>query len=60
MYNVKNLGSKTFDSHILMHYFTPKNDVSLAKESQKHLSKDDSKNGVIDQGKYRKIFSERK
>ena len=37
-----------------------KKDVSLAKEFQKHLSKDDCKHGVIDQGKYRKISSKRK
>ena len=60
MYNVQLLGSKTFDLQILMHSCTPKNDVSLAKEFQKHLSKDDCKHGVIDQGKYRKIFSKRK
>ena len=29
----------------------------MAKESQKHLSKDNRKHGVIDQGKYRKISS---
>ena len=45
--------SKTFEKHILMHYCTPKKDVSLAKEFQKHLYKDDHKHGVIDQGKYR-------
>ena len=32
-------GSKTFDSNILMHSCTPKKDVSLAKEFQKHMSK---------------------
>ena len=37
-----------------------KKDVSLAKEFQKHLSKDDRKHGVIDQGKNRKISSKRK
>ena len=60
MSNVQLPVSKTFDSQILMHYFTPKNDVSLAKESQEHLSKDDRKHGVIYQGKYRKISSKRK
>ena len=34
-----------------------KNDVSLDKEFQKHLSKEHSKNGVIDQGKYSKIYT---
>ena len=43
-----------------MNYCTPKNDVSLDKEYQKHLSKDDRKHGVIGQGKYRKIPSKRK
>ena len=31
IYNVQLPGSKTFDSHILMHSFTHKNDVSMAK-----------------------------
>ena len=43
--------SRKFDSQILMHSFTPKNYVSLAKEFQKHLSNDDHKHGVTDQGK---------
>ena len=43
MSNVQLTGSRTFDLHILMHSFTPKNDVSLSKESQKHMSKDDHK-----------------
>ena len=37
--NVQLPGSIFFYSHTLMHYCTPKNDVSLAKQSQKHLSK---------------------
>ena len=49
MSNVQLPGSRTFDSHILMHSCTPKNDVSLVKEIQKHLYKDDRKHGVIDQ-----------
>ena len=57
MYNVQLPVSKTFDSQILMHSCAPRNDFSLAKESQKHLSKDHRKDGVIDQGKYRKISS---
>ena len=40
-----------------MHSCTPKNDVSMAKESQKNMSKEHCKYGVIDQGKYRKISS---
>ena len=59
MSNVQLPGSKTFDSQILMHYCTQKNDVSLAKKFQKHLSKENLKHGVIDQVKYRKIASER-
>ena len=43
-----------------MHSLTPKNDVSLSKELQKHMSKDDRKYEVIDQVKYRKISSKRK
>ena len=43
-----------------MHSLTPKHDVSLAKEFQKYLSKDDRKHGVIHQGKDRKISSKRK
>ena len=39
------------DSQILMHSSTQKNDVSLAKEFQKHLSKEHWKHDVIDQGK---------
>ena len=44
-------GPKTSEKQIIIHSCTPKKDVSLAKEFQKHLSKDDYKNGVIDQGK---------
>ena len=55
MSNVQLLGSKTFDLQILMHSCTPKNDVSLAKEFQKYMSKENRKHGVIYQvntGKY--------
>ena len=55
IYNVQLPRSRIFESHILMHSCTPKNDVSLAKEFQKHLSKDYHKYGVIGQVKYRKI-----
>ena len=51
---------KTFDSQILMNYCTQKNDVSLAKKFQKHLSKEHRKNGFIDQGKCRKRASKMK
>ena len=57
MSNVQLPGSNVFDSHILMHSCTQKQDVSLAKEFQKHLSKDDRKHGFIDQGKYSKRYS---
>ena len=50
MSNVKLPGSKTFDSQIIMHSCTQNNDVRLAKEFQKYLSKDHWKNGDIDQG----------
>ena len=43
-----------------MHYCTPKHYVSLAKEFQKNLSKDDCKHGEIDQGKYKETSSKRK
>ena len=51
MSNVQLTGSRTFDSQIIIHFFTPKNDVSLAKEFQKHLSKDHRKHGFIDKVK---------
>ena len=50
MSNVQLQGSKLFDSQILMNYCTKNNDVSLAKEYQKHVSKENQKHGVIDQG----------
>ena len=54
IYYVQIPGSKTFDSQIIMHSTKPNNDVSLAKEFQKHISKEHWKHGVIDQGKYKK------
>ena len=39
MSNVQLKGSKRFDPQILMHSYTPKNDVSLSKQFQKSLSK---------------------
>ena len=60
MSNVQLTGSKKFDSHILMHSCTQKNDVSLAKKPQKYLSKEHRKHGVIDQVEYRKRASKRK
>ena len=43
-----------------MHSCTQKNDVSLAKQLQKNMSKEYRKHVVIDQGKYRKRASKRK
>ena len=60
MSNIQLPGSNCFYSHILMNSCTPKNDFSMAKEFQKHLSKKNCKHGVIDQGKYGKISSKRK
>ena len=39
-----------------IHTGNQKNDVSLAREFQQHLTKDNRKNCVIDQGKYKIIF----
>ena len=60
MSNVQLPGSRTFDSHNIMNSCTPKNYVSLDKEFQKYMSKDDIKHGVIDQVKHRKTSSKRK
>ena len=57
MSNVQITGSKSFDSQILLHSCIPKNDVSLAKDFQKDLSKEHHKHEVIDQVKYSKILS---
>ena len=57
MSNVQLPGSITFDSHILMHYCTVNNDVSLTKQFQKHLYKYHRKHEVIYQVKYRRIAS---
>ena len=54
MSNVKLPVSNRFDSQIQMHTGNQKNDVSLAREFQQHLTKEHRKNGVIDQGKYKK------
>ena len=43
-----------------MNSCTKNHDVILAKELKKHPSKEHRKHGVIYQGKYRKIPSERK
>ena len=54
MSNVQLPGSKTFDSQIQMHSCTENNDLSLAKQFKKKLSKELRKHGVIDKEKYRK------
>ena len=54
MSNVKLPGSERFDYQIQMHVSTQNSDVRLSKEFQQHLSKEHSKNCVIDQGKYKK------
>ena len=43
-----------------MHTGTKKKDVSLAKKLKHYLEGENLKNGVIDQGKPRKRFTERK
>ena len=43
-----------------LHTSTEKKDVSLAREFKDHLEGEHHKNGVIDQGKPRKIFMNRK
>ena len=53
-------GSNILDSQMQVHTVTQKDDVSLSKEFQQHLTKKYRKDGVIDQGKYKKIFVERK
>ena len=53
-------GSFRFDSQIKMHTGTENKDVSLAKELKDHLEGEHRQNGVIDQGKSRKIIMERK
>ena len=53
-------GSKRFDSQMQMNTGTSKYDVSLAKEFQQHLTKKHRKDGLIDQGKYKKRFMGRK
>ena len=53
-------GSKRFDSQTQMHTGTQKIDVNLAKEFQEHLTKNSRKDGVIDQGKSKKLFMERR
>ena len=60
MSTVKLPGSNIFDSQMQIHTGNQKYDVTLDKEFQHYLTKENRKNGVIDQGKYKKIFMERK
>ena len=60
MSNFQLPGTNRFYSQMQIHTINQKSDVSLAKEFQQHLTKKHRKNGVIDQGKYKKIFMERK
>ena len=60
MSTVKLHGSKILDYQMKMHTGTQKYDVSLAKEFQQHLTNKHCKDGVIDQGKHKKPFMERK
>ena len=52
-------GSKIFDSQIQMHTGTQKYAVILAKEFQEHLTKNNRKDGAIDQGKSKKIHGKK-
>ena len=54
MYNVQISGSKINLFTDYNAFFHRKNDVSLAKELKKHMSKGHRKYVVIDQGKYKK------
>ena len=54
MYNFQLPSSKLFYSQIQMQTSTQNNFLSLAEELQQHQSKEHCKNGVIDQGKYKK------
>ena len=60
MSKVKLPGSVRFDSQIKIHTGTENKDVSLAREFKDHLEGEHRQNGVIDQGKSRKRFMERK
>ena len=51
-YNVQLPGYKKNYSQILIHSCTQNNYISMAKEFQKHMSKEHQKHGVIDQRKY--------
>ena len=54
MANGKLLGVAGYDTHMEMNTSTPKYDISIAREPQKHISGPSRENGVIYQVKYRK------
>ena len=56
MPNVQLPGSTIFDPQMQIHTENQRDDVSLSKEFQHHLTKKHRKNGVFDQGKYNKRF----
>ena len=60
MSKVQITGSIRFDSQIKIHTGTEKKDVSLAREFKDHLEGEHRQNGVIDQGKSRKRYMNRK
>ena len=60
MYTVQLPVSNRFDSQIQIHTGTENKDVSLAQKFQHHLTKEHLKNGMFDQGKNNKRFTERK
>ena len=60
MPKVQLTGSVRFESQINMHTGTENKYVSLYKEFKDHLEGEHRKNGVIDQGKSREIFMNRK
>ena len=47
--------SKWFDTQMAVHTATKNTDVSLALESQKHLSNASHKHGIIDHRKHKKV-----
>ena len=54
MSTVKLMGTKCYNTQMVMHTGTCKSDVSLDSGFQKHLSTSARKHRVIDQGKYKK------
>ena len=60
MSKVQLTGSVRFDSQIKIYTGNESKYLILAKELKDHLERDHRQNGVIDQGKPRKIFMERK